>query len=63
MKEGAKERTASQIAALARDIAAVRAKALGQRALDDVDAVHQALALADAAAARPIQATAWTSSI
>ena len=38
------------------DIAAQRAKPLGQRALDDIDLVHDAFALADAAAARAVHA-------
>ena len=41
---------------LARDIAAERAEPLGERALDDVDPVHDAFALADAAAARAVHA-------
>ncbi len=39
-----------------RDIAAQSAKALGERALDYVDAVHLAVAIGDAAAARAIKA-------
>ena len=38
------------------DIAAQRPETFGQRALDHVDAPHQAFALADAAATRPIHA-------
>ncbi len=38
------------------DIAAERAEGLGQRPLDHVDAVHDAVAFGDAAAARPIHA-------
>ena len=40
----------------ARDIAAKRAEGLGQRALDDVDPVGEAVAFGDAAAARAIHA-------
>ena len=43
-------------AAAAGDVAAHHAEALGERALDDVDAVHQAVALGDAAAARAVHA-------
>ena len=44
-------------AGLARgDVAAHDAEALGERAVDDVDAVHHALALGDAAAARAVKA-------
>src|SRR6201999_72642 len=39
-----------------RDIAAERAKALGERALDDVDARGEPFSLAQAAAAGPIEA-------
>ena len=38
------------------DIAAHDAEPLGQRAIDDVDAIHHAVALGDAAAARAIEA-------
>ena len=44
------------IAGIAGDVAAERAEALGQRALDDVDARHDAVALGDAAAARAVKA-------
>ena len=38
------------------DVAAHDAEALGQRAVDDVDAMHDAVALGEAAAARPVEA-------
>jgi hypothetical protein len=38
------------------NVATHHAKTLGQRALDDVDAIHQAFALGDTAAARTIHA-------
>ena len=38
------------------DVAAHHAEGLGQRAVDDVDAVHDAVAFGDAAAARAVQA-------
>ena len=44
------------ISALAGDIAAEAAERLGQRAFQDVDAVHDAVALGDAAAARAVHA-------
>ena len=40
------------------DIAAHHAEGLGQRAFDDVDAMHHAVALGDAAAARAVEADA-----
>ena len=42
--------------AIGRDIAAHHAKTLGERALDDVDPLHQPVALGDAAAARTVHA-------
>ena len=47
---------ASQQVAARGDVAAHDAEALGERAVDDVDAVHDAVALGDAAAARAVQA-------
>ena len=49
---------ADRVAAVAGggDVAAHDAEALGERAVDDVDAVHDAVALGDAAAARAIEA-------
>ena len=44
------------ISAFAGDVAAEAAERLGQRALEDVDAVHDAVALGDAAAARAVHA-------
>ena len=44
------------------DVAAETAERLGERALDHVDAARGAVALADAAAARPYMPTACTSS-
>ena len=37
------------------DVAAHDAEALGERAVDDVDPVHDAVALGQAAAARPVE--------
>ena len=44
------------ISALARDVAAEAAERLGERAFEHVDAVHDAVALGDAAAARAVHA-------
>ena len=44
------------MSALAGDIAAEAAERLGERAFQDIDAVHDAVALGDAAAARAVHA-------
>ena len=59
---GRKERTASITADDDGDIAAEHAKRLGQRTLDDVDPVHDAIAFAMPPPRGPYMPTAWTSS-
>src|SRR5881394_1377410 len=49
-------RSRSQLEVLRCRIAAVAAERLGQRALEDVDAMHDAVAFGDAAAARAVHA-------
>ncbi len=56
MKPEAKERMKSQSAARAGDVAAHDAEGLAERAFDDGEAVHQAFALGNAAAARAVHA-------
>ena len=55
MKPGAKERMQSTISAAGGDVAAHHAERLGQRAFDDVDAVHRAVARGHAGAARTVK--------
>ena len=58
MKPGAKERMQSTISRAGGDVAAHDAESLGERALDDVDAMHGAVARRDARAARAVKAHA-----